>query len=197
MVLLHASFLAVRGLQRAATASIGWNPDGLVMAATELGLARYSAEQVDAYLARVVEDARALPGVASVTASNSMPLHIDQSATALFTYPASEPERGRRASFYSVAPGYFATLQIPLREGRDFTAFDTRESPQVAIVNRAVAERLFGGSALGKQVTSGRGGGPSRSSGWSKTASTRSLSASHGAPRSSARCRSPTRPRRW
>ena len=39
VVLLHASFLAVRGLQRASTASLGWNPTA-VMAATELGLAR-------------------------------------------------------------------------------------------------------------------------------------------------------------
>jgi macrolide transport system ATP-binding/permease protein len=160
VVLLHASFLAVRGLQRAATASIGWNPNGLVMAATELGLARYSAEQSDAYRARVVEAARALPGIVSVTTSNSMPLHIDQSATSLFTYPASEPERGLSASFYNVSPAYFATLQIPLRDGRDFNEFDTRVSPPVAIVNRAIADRLFEGNAIGKQLRSGRGGTP-------------------------------------
>jgi macrolide transport system ATP-binding/permease protein len=160
VVLLHASFLAVRGLQRAATASIGWNPDGLVMAATELGLARYNGEQVDAYLARVVEEARALPGVVSATTSNSMPLHIDQSATSLFTYPASDPERGMSASFYNVSPGYFATLQIPLRDGRDFNALDTRSAPLVAIVNRAIADRLFNGDAIGKQLRNGRGGKP-------------------------------------
>jgi macrolide transport system ATP-binding/permease protein len=160
VVLLHASFLAVRGLQRAATASIGWNPDGLVMAATELGLARYNAEQSDAYRARVVEAARALPGIVSATTSNSLPLHIDQSATSLFTYPASEPERGLSASFYNVSPAYFATLQIPLRDGRDFNEFDTRLSPPVAIVNRAIADRLFEGNAIGKQLRSGRGGTP-------------------------------------
>ena len=160
VVLLHASFLAVRGLQRVAVASIGWNPDGLVMAATELGLARYNAEQVDAYLARVVEEARALPGVVSATTSNSLPLHIDQSSTSLFTYPASEPERGLSASFYNVSPAYFATLQIPLRDGRDFNAFDTRSAPLVAIVNRAIADRLFNGDAIGKQLRSGRGGAP-------------------------------------
>jgi predicted permease len=162
VVLLHASFLAVRGLQRAATASIGWNPDGLVMAATELGLASYDAEQADAYLARVVEAARALPGVESVTTSNSMPLHIDQSATALFTYPASEPERGLSASFYNVSPNYFATLQIRLREGRDFNEFDTRSAPPVAIINRTIADRLFNGDAIGKQLRSGRGGAPTQ-----------------------------------
>jgi predicted permease len=160
VVLLHASFLAVRGLQRAATASIGWNPDGLVMAATELGLARYTTEQADAYLARVVEEARALPGVVSVTTANSLPLHIDQSSTALFTYPPSDPERGMSVAFYNVSPAYFATLQIPLRDGRDFNEFDTRLAPQVAVVNRAVADRLYAGNAIGKQFRNGRGGSP-------------------------------------
>ena len=161
VVLLHASLLAMRGLQSAATASIGWNPNGIVMAATELGLARYTTPQFDVYLNRVIEEARGLPGVTSVTASNSMPLHIDQSSTTLFTVSETEAERGLSVSFFNVAPDFFATLQIPLRQGRDFTVFDTREAPAVVILNRTAAERLFGnGSAIGQLVKNGRGGTP-------------------------------------
>ena len=161
VVLLHASFLSVRGLQRAATASIGWNPDGIVVAATELGLARYNGARAATYWRRVVAEARALPGVTSATTGNSMPLHIDQSFSVLLTYPATEPETGAGASVYQVAPGYFSTLQIPLRDGRDFTDFDTADSPPVVIVNRALAERLFGSAnPIGRQVREGRGGQP-------------------------------------
>jgi predicted permease len=161
VVLLHASFLAVRGLQRAATASIGWNPDGIVVAATELGLARYNREQAATYWRRVVAEAKVLPGVASATTGNSIPLHIDQSSSVLLTYPATEPETGAGASVYQIAPGYFSTLQIPLRDGRDFTDFDTADSPGVVIVNRALAERLFGSAnPIGRQVREGRGGTP-------------------------------------
>ena len=160
VVLLHASFLAMRGLQRAATASMGWNPEGIVTAATELGLARYTREQAETYWRRVAEEARSLPGAVSVTTANSMPLHIDQSSTVIFTYPASEPERGISATFYSVAPAYFATLQIAIREGRDFNEFDARETPLVAIINRVAADRLFDGKALGRQLREGRGGAP-------------------------------------
>jgi predicted permease len=159
LVLLHASFLAVGGLQRAANSSLGWNPDGVVMAATELGMARYERPQVEAYWRRIVEEARALPGVVAATTANSLPLHIDQSSTVLYTTVDAE-ERGVSATYYSVAPDYFATLQIPFRGGRDFTVFDTRESPTVAVINRAAAERLFGGQAIGKQVREGRGGAP-------------------------------------
>ncbi len=161
VVLLHASFLAGRGLQRAATASLGWNPDGIVVAATELGLARYNREQATTYWRRAVAEAKALPGVVSASTGNSMPLHIDQSSSVLLTYPATEPETGAGASVYQVAPGYFSTLQIPLRDGRDFTDFDTADSPQVVILNRALAERLFGSAnPIGRQVREGRGGTP-------------------------------------
>jgi predicted permease len=159
VVLLHASFLAVRGLQRAATASLGWNPSNLVMAATELGLARYPREQFLPYLDRVREEAQRIPGVESVSVSNSMPLHIDQSNTTIFALPATEPPVVTGASFYAVSPGFFANLQIPLRDGRDFTEFDATPSPAVAIVNTSLAERLFPGrNPIGQQVTNGRGG---------------------------------------
>lgn len=160
IVLLHASFLAMRGLQRAATASLGWNPDGIAMAATELGLARYTRPQVEAYWRRILEEARAFPGVVSAATSNSLPLHLDQSSTSLFSTTETGPQGGISASTYQVSPGYFATLQIPLREGRDFSDFDAQDGPKVAIVNRAAADRLFGGEALGRQLTEGRGGTP-------------------------------------
>jgi predicted permease len=158
VVLLHASFLAVRGLQRASTASLGWNPSNLVMAATELGLARYPREQFVSYLDRVRADALRIPGVESVSVSNSMPLYIDQSNTTIYALPATEPPLVTGASFYSVSPGFFANLQIPLRNGRDFTEFDATPSPAVAIVNTTLAERLFPGkNPIGQQVSNGRG----------------------------------------
>ena len=160
LVLLHASFLAVRGLQRAANSSLGWNPRRRGDGRHRAGHGAVRRPQVEAYWQRIVEEARALPGVVVATTANSLPLHIDQSGTTLFANAAGEPDRGISATFYSVSSDYFATLQIPFREGRDFTAFDTRESPQVAIVNRAAAERLFGGNAIGKPVREGRGGAP-------------------------------------
>ena len=161
VVLLHASFLAMRGLQRASTASLGWNPGNLVMAATELGLARYPREQFIAYMDRVLEGAMRLPGIDSVSLSNSMPLHIDQSNTTIYALPITDPETVRGASFYSVSPGFFANLQISLKAGRDFTAFDGPDAPPVAIINAVLAERLFPGvDAISRQVRNGRGGLP-------------------------------------
>jgi hypothetical protein len=61
-----------------------------------------------------------------------------------------------------VAPRYFETLRIPLRAGRDFTERDTRGAPGAAIVNEALAARLWPGeNPLGKRLRRwGYGVGP-------------------------------------
>ena len=64
------------------------------------------------------------------------------------------------------SPGYFATMQIRLLEGRDFKDSDAQPMPDnapewrgVAIVNRRFADHFFPGqSAVGKRI--GWGGGP-------------------------------------
>jgi ABC-type antimicrobial peptide transport system permease subunit len=68
--------------------------------------------------------------------------------------PGDSPTGNRRSAYYyNVTPGYFETLGIRLREGRDVTWRDTAASPLVAVVNDTFAEQAFpGSSALGRQV---------------------------------------------
>jgi hypothetical protein len=49
------------------------------------------------------------------------------------------------ADWDSVTAGYFAALQIPITRGRAFTARDREGAPFVAIVNHAMASRLWPG----------------------------------------------------
>ena len=42
-----------------------------------------------------------------------------------------------------VTPGYFRTLEIPFRRGREFTEQDTAEAPRVAIIDEALARRFW------------------------------------------------------
>ncbi len=53
-------------------------------------------------------------------------------------------ERGREALFSRVSAGYFRTLEIALRAGRDFDDRDTLQAPNVAIVNDEFARRIAG-----------------------------------------------------
>ncbi|MGH9453962.1 MAG: FtsX-like permease family protein, partial [Terriglobia bacterium] len=53
----------------------------------------------------------------------------------------------------SVGPGYFATMQIPLLAGRDFTAQDTDKSPLAVIINQKFADRYWPHQdTIGKRV---------------------------------------------
>jgi predicted permease len=56
------------------------------------------------------------------------------------------PPSERQEIFYRVSPGYFATVRIPLLDGRDFGVRDTDGvEPIPTIVNRSFARRYFGG----------------------------------------------------
>jgi predicted permease len=62
------------------------------------------------------------------------------------------PEVGYRLA----TAGYFATMQIPILEGRGISDSDTPASERVLVVNRALADRFFpAGHAIGSRVRLG------------------------------------------
>jgi predicted permease len=70
---------------------------------------------------------------------------------------AAEPNLGRyETDLASVSPGYFATLQIPLVEGRGFAASDRAGAPAVAIINQTLARQLWPGEdPIGRRLNTG------------------------------------------
>ncbi len=61
--------------------------------------------------------------------------------------------RGVSAGALRAGAGYFGTLGITLRSGRDFTPADVQTDAPVAVVSETLARRLWpGGSALGQQI---------------------------------------------
>jgi putative ABC transport system permease protein len=68
--------------------------------------------------------------------------------------PASSDTVGQ---WCGVQPGYFATMGVPLLEGRDFTARDSADSNPVVIISRSMAKEMFPeGAAVGKRIRSWR-----------------------------------------
>jgi len=54
----------------------------------------------------------------------------------------------------SISPDYFRVMEIPLLQGRFFNEADTADSPQVMIINQALAKKYWPkGDALGKRIT--------------------------------------------
>jgi putative ABC transport system permease protein len=87
--------------------------------------------------------------------TNHLPLAGDTWGTfvAAEGRPIPAPGKEETTIFRYTRPGYFATLRVPIIEGRDFTEHDNASAPKVVIVNQAIARRFFPGEdPLGKRI---------------------------------------------
>jgi predicted permease len=109
---------------------------------------------------RIVTRLEAMPGVAAVATTITLPTEIgpDLSFEIVGRPPSNQvlDEQWR-----SITPHYFSALQIPVVAGRAFTLQDTQQSRAVVIVNEAFARKHFPKqSPIGRQILIGRGLGP-------------------------------------
>lgn len=89
----------------------------------------------------LLETARSLPGVTAVALSHHPPLSADAMGTMI-----SDPQNGNSSPALTdtVTPGFFATLEIPVILGRDFSINDVNHhSNDVAIISESLAADLW------------------------------------------------------
>jgi predicted permease len=68
----------------------------------------------------------------------------------------ADPSHPPYANFSVSSPGYFQTMAIPVKTGRDFGAQDAYDSPFVAIISESLARQNFGSAdPVGKQIQCG------------------------------------------
>lgn len=159
-LLVAACLASVRGLQRVLTMRLGFEPQGVSLVSFELGLAGYSEQEGRIFQQRVLDQVRQLPGVRSAAYSNSVPLSLDQSTTAVFPGDKTplESSDGIQATYYQISPGYFETMGTELVAGEDFTWHDS-PSRDVAIVNLSFAKQVMGTeNPVGKYFREGSDG---------------------------------------
>jgi predicted permease len=116
-------------------------------------------QQVAQFYQEAQRRVSALPGVEGVATGMMAPWRDNRllNFTLQFAVEGRKSENGKddlRARFRFVSPGYFATLGIPLLEGRDFTEADGKEAEPVVIVSKSIAEQLFPGQdAINRHIT--------------------------------------------
>jgi putative ABC transport system permease protein len=87
-----------------------------------------------------------LPGALNVGATMAAPPNTASNGGYWVDFlPKELNVSGPQAVFSVVAPGTFATLGIPLKNGRDFNDGDTYDAPFTAIINAALAKGAFPG----------------------------------------------------
>ncbi len=155
LVLLCATGLFLRSLQRAANIDIGFRSGGMLTMSVDPAVHGYSAERTVRFLTQLRERAAALPGVTSAVMTDVVPLSGGNRSDAFSVVGGPKSAPYTLAELYMASPGYFEAMGIPRLAGRDF-ANESATGTKVAIVNRAFAERAFGTqNPIGQLITGG------------------------------------------
>jgi predicted permease len=152
VVLLVGGTLLARTLLRYAAADPGFDTGGLVMATVYLPPSSSGAADGAEFYRRLVERASALPGVSGVTLAQTAP--NAGFARTLKAAPAGTAGGELQVAYNLVGTGYLTTLGVPMVAGRDLDARDRPGSAPVAVISRALAEKLWGdpARALGRRL---------------------------------------------
>jgi macrolide transport system ATP-binding/permease protein len=155
MVLLLAAGLLLRGLYYAQTVDPGFEDKNVAEVYLNLRVQGYDEHRATAFIGRLLERIRALPGVVEVAQAECAPLSHDFSADH-FTVPGRADKVG--IEYNHVSPNYFSLVGIPIVRGRGFTPTEAR-NPSGVIVTESTAQRLWPGEdPLGKTLRGSTGG---------------------------------------
>ena len=146
VLLLIGAGLLLRSLNRLAAVDPGFDPRQSLTVDIELPKTAYpQPEDHRHFYFRLLEEARALPGVEVAGAINQLPMvgggdtYVHPEGKA----PTSPAER-RTAQLRKATPDYFTAMAMNLAAGRSFTVGDREGATPVVVINRAMARRDFG-----------------------------------------------------
>jgi len=155
VVLLVAAALLVKSLWRVQAIDPGFRADGVLSLRTALPMPKYARpESRQAFYQRVLDGARAMPGVTAAAYTSYQPMEF-ASGRMPVTSPgfADDPLTAPEAVIHFITPRFFETLGVPLRSGRDVTDRDEGQAAFVAIVSERLAQRLWPGrDPIGQRI---------------------------------------------
>ena len=146
-LLVTASLVSLRGMQRSLHAPIGFVPQGAVLAATDMHMAGYTDESALAVQRRMIEQAGRIPGVSFAGTVDNSPLGSGGSSTPVWREGSADlrPSNSAMAArYFSISPGYLQAAGTRLLAGRDFTWHDDQTKPKVVLINQTFAQKMFG-----------------------------------------------------
>ena len=158
LVLLIGAGLLIHSFVRLTSVSPGFDSrgsDGVVQTVRVVLPERLydKPERIQAFARGMLERIQYLPDVKSASVINSAPFHM------MFIQSDFDIEGQPKPTLFAgtpkIEPGYFTTMGIPLRAGREFTARDTADAAKVAIVSERIVREYFPGGpreALGRRV---------------------------------------------
>jgi predicted permease len=145
LVLLTAAGAAVRGFLHLLSVPLGYDPHNVVSAGVPLQDNTYMTWEARLnYFEQLRASVAALPDVVSASiATNATPPHSgSEQRFQLRDKPSSSPE-AQTARVHFIDSGYFSTLQMPLLQGRTWSAAEVSRGASLVVVNQTLARRYY------------------------------------------------------
>ncbi len=169
IILLIGAALLIESLARLRRVDPGFQSANLLTMQIGLPLTRYDTTQKQAaFFDQLVQRVEAIPGVRSAAVTLTLPMTgFAGTPVHLVGSPLLQLNERPIATLQAVTPGYFRTLAIPLRRGRDFELRDNSTAPFVAIINESLARRYWpaypnGEDPVGRSLLAGANPEPLR-----------------------------------
>ncbi|MBO0722945.1 MAG: ABC transporter permease, partial [Blastocatellia bacterium] len=156
LVLLVGAGLMIKSFLRMHKVSPGFDPTHALTASLVLPERKYPEDdQRAAFFKQLAENVAAIPGVQSAGVSQVLPMTGDDYILG-FSIEGRPPYalgQEPHTTYYAVSPDYFKAMGIPLLKGRYFTDGDRKGTMRVAIINEAMARKMFPNEdPLGKRI---------------------------------------------
>ena len=119
VVVMAGAGLVVRTLQNLRNLDPGFATGNLLTFDVDATLTRYKGERMAAFYRDLRDKFAAIPGVAAVSYSGSILLSGSLWSTG-FHLPGTPPKSSKTADYMPVGPEFFATMKIPVLQGRKF-----------------------------------------------------------------------------
>ncbi|MEO8131151.1 MAG: ABC transporter permease [Bryobacteraceae bacterium] len=145
IILLIGAALLIESLARLRQVDPGFQTASLLTMQIGLPLTRYDTTQKQtAFFEDLVRRVESVPGVRGAAVTLTLPMTgYAGTPVHLVGSPLLQLNERPIATLQAVTPGYFRTLAIPTRRGRDFEARDKSDTPFVAIINESLARRFW------------------------------------------------------
>jgi len=145
VVLLIGAALLMESVARLRAVDLGFNTANLLTLRVSLPPLRYDTDlKKTAFFLELVRRVNALPGVEAATAAMSLPMMgFPGTPVQDAAKPPLKLNERLIAKFLPVMPGYFHTMGIPLKRGRDFTEHDKQDTERVAVIDENLAHHFW------------------------------------------------------
>jgi putative ABC transport system permease protein len=158
IVLLIGAGLLIRSLLSIQNVDLGFRPERVLSVQLSTPASMITGQRANFYT-RVLEEVASLPGVENAGIIENFLLSGSAEQTLTTEAGAGTVSEHLRLRSDAISGGFFKTLGTPLLRGRVFSDQDRPDSPRVAIINDAMARRLWPGSdPIGKRFKFGEPG---------------------------------------